>query len=199
MGVGELIEEIRALYVASLQEALVARNALQVEPVSDAAPGDATTSGVSALRRRYDGTARVQGASQEAAPFNVDSEGVLGFEPVSFAWGETLNVRLTPFCWDFAEFVLPTAGTKDLEENLADWHARWFTATQLRKKTPKASRKNSEEGLGGVLHALSDVRTSGEFSCFQVDFGSAPLACFEDLLDVLAASRAGSVTVREAA
>lgn len=191
MGVGELIEQIRSLYVAALQDALTNRAASEAEPIATLPAGTVQPSGTHAhpWPRRHDGIAKNAAGAQ--APFAVDSEGVLGFEPLSFAWGEDLSVRLLPFCWDFAEFEVPSAGLKDVTENLGDWHQRWFTPG-------KKALAAAEDGLLGVVHALSALEDTGESRVFQVDFGSAPVACFEDLLDVLIASRAASVTVREA-
>ncbi len=191
MGVGELIEQIRSLYITALQDALIARAALQVEPIENRPVGAGQPSGTRArlLPRRHDGIAA--NAEGGEMPFAVDSEGVLGFEPLSFAWGDDLSVRLLPFCWDFVEFEVPNAGLKNVAENLSDWHERWFTPDKKRVAAV-------DVGLLGVLHALSAVADTGGNSVFQVDFGSAPVACFEDLLDVLIASRAASVTVREA-
>lgn len=185
MGVGELIEQIRALYVDRLRDAVVAHSAVSVEPVVTDGAGIEIREGALKLPRRHDGMAANGVGVLES--FAVESEGLLGFEEISFAWGDHLKVTLTPFSWDFAEFEVPTAGSKDLAGNLSDWFARWFTPSD-----------SSADKLSGVLHALSDVRVEGLHSCFQVDFGSAPLACFEDLLDALTASRVESVVVREA-
>ena len=194
MGVGELIEHIRALYVADLQRAFESSGEVHPEPVVSDGSRGVVREGALRLPSRCDGIAITDGV---AASFAVNSEGVLGFEPIEFAWGEDLHVSLTPFCWDFAEFEVPTAGTRNLAENLTDWFERWFSRA-ANAEAPANSEPGVEGGLVGALHSLSGVHRNGEGSCFQVDFGSAPLACFEDLLDVLSASQARSVTVREA-
>ena len=188
MGVGELIEQIRGLYVSSLRDALSASDVQSLEPVALADSGEVIRQGVLKLPSRHDGL-RVCVAGV-AEPLVVNSEGVLGFEDVAFDWGGDLKVCLTPFCWDFAEFEAPNSGIRDLSANLVDWFERWFNPLD------KASVADGE--LGGLLHSLSDVRSDSTHSSFQVAFGSAPLACFEDLLDVLGACRVTSVTVREA-
>ncbi len=196
MGVAELIEQIRSLYVTSLQQALTAHATVRAEPIADADmvdTGAASRSGSRVWQRRHDGVEA--NAAGEETPFAVDSEGVLGFEPISFPWGEDLNVQLAPFCWDFAEFEVPSGGLKNFVENLGDWHGRWFTPSA---RSNRQARERAEEGLAGVVHELSGVQENGDYCCFQVDFGSAPVLCFEDLLDVLVASGVASVTVREA-
>jgi len=196
VGVAELIEKIRALYVSSLAAALASRAIVRAEPiaVTDAAGrGAARQLEARVWPRRHDGV-EANAAGYET-PFAVDSEGVLGFEPISFAWGEDLHVQLLPFCWDFVEFEVRSAGLRNFVENLGDWHERWFSPPTPSRQQPEEC---SEQGLAGVLHELSGVQGGGKYHCFRVDFGSAPVLCFEDLLDVLAASGVASVTVREA-
>ena len=194
MGVGELIEQIRSLYLATLRKALMAQPAGTLEPVVTSAVAEGIQQSLSTLPSRHDGM--TVDAAGRAQPVVVESEGVLGFEDITFDWGDDLKVCLTPFCWDFAEFEVPNVGTKDLSGNLVDWFERWFMpsgSSALGNITPAV-----EGELAGVVHALSELHSDGVNSRFQVDFGSAPLACFEDLLDALAASKARSVVVREA-
>jgi len=196
VGVAELIEQIRALYITSLTDALASRAIVRAEPIAATdtpGKGAAKQSGARVWPRRHDGVE--ENAAGDETPFAVDSEGVLGFEPISFAWGEDLNVQLLPFCWDFVEFEVRSTGLRNFVDNLGDWHERWFLPSAHSKQQ---AEELSEQGLAGVLHELSGVQERGEYRCFQVDFGSAPVLCFEDLLDVLVASGVESVTVREA-
>jgi hypothetical protein len=39
-----------------------------------------------------------------------------------------------------------------------------------------------QDDLAGIIHSVSSPARSGEFVEFEVDFGSAPLAAFEELV-----------------
>ena len=107
----------------------------------------------------------------------VDSDSMLSFEPIDFEWSGGLPTRITPFAWDACDiraFGIPQATDW---MHLRGWFDRWFDGED--------TRQADEHGLYGVIHFLSDPQREGGATIIQVDFGSAPIEAFEELLDAL--------------
>ncbi len=103
--------------------------------------------------------------------------GGLKHDPIEFAYDGKLAVSLRDFAWDSS--VLATDGDKAKAATaVKEWFWRWFD---------KDDKKGADtRGFHGVVHF---VAFSKDLSNVDVDFGSAPVEAFEDLLRGL--SRAG--------
>jgi len=59
--------------------------------------------------------------------------------------------------------------------SVRDWFLRWFDLDDVNGKTP--------EGLFGVAHFISNPEDEADGVKLVVDFGSAPVCAFGELLD----------------
>lgn len=172
---GQLLDRIRAPGIerldAALTEAMKAPGArVFVEPALRTKTGELAREGRLGLPLRgdlFDGTTMVR----------VDCPRMLSFEPFEFAWAGSLRVRMGPFTWDACPFRLE--GAPPAWAPLTDWFARWFDEAD--RRTP------AYDGFYGVIHFLADPEPDGEAFRSSVDFGSAPVEAFEQLLDAVAA------------
>ncbi len=110
-------------------------------------------------------------SNDRATPLKHVSAGI-PHEDLTFRHGDGLQVTLANLSWDSCRAVVAS----ELPNSpIVEWYRRWFDA--------QGSRPADETGLHGVVHALS-FSPGG----FDVDFGSAPVDAFVELLDVLSAS-----------
>jgi hypothetical protein len=94
------------------------------------------------------------------------------FEPANLA-GFDCAATLSPFAWSAVSLTCTSSFTGN-PQPLWDWYTRWF-----REEAAGSS------ALIGALHSISNFeRVEGAFR-FSVDFGSAPVDAFMDLLRVL--------------
>jgi hypothetical protein len=182
-----LLDRIREQYTAKLAAAaqeLGQRHGVRTlsEIVLRDRDGRPVREGDLGLPIRIDLMALPQGADPEI--LSVDSDRLLAFEPVSFAWSNELKVNLGPFQWDSltARILAPTRPTE--WDPLTGWYERWF--------------REDEDGDGhllGVVHFLSDPQDVGGSVRLSADLGSAPVEAFEGLLDAIAALCAPTVFI----
>lgn len=172
---GQILDRIRALYIehldAALTEAMKTPEArVAVEPAFRTKAGDLAREGPLGLPLRgdlFDGTAMIR----------VDSTRRISFEPFAFKWAGSLQVRMEPFFWDACP--LRFEGPPPAWTPLTDWFDRWFDREE--KRAP------AYDGFYGVIHFLADPAASGTAFRSSVDFGSAPVEAFEQLLDAVQA------------
>lgn len=105
----------------------------------------------------------------------------LGFEPFSAEGGGGLVVEAHPMNWNDVEVfanALPNASA------IEEWVLKWLDVED--------KRATDEDGLQGVIHSVT--KQDSEVGSFRVvvDWGSAPLAALEELLQVL---RSGGATM----
>jgi len=168
---GQILDRIRELYIEHLDAALTEAMKMPgaqviVEPAFRTKTGDLAREGALSLPLRcdlFDGTTMVR----------VDSTRRISFEPFDFAWAGSLQVRMEPFFWDSCPLRLE--GPRPAWTPLTDWFARWFDEADRRAP--------AYDGFYGVIHFLSDPAPSGAAFETSVDFGSAPVEAFEQLLD----------------
>lgn len=180
---GQILDRIRALYLehldAALSKAMKSPGArVIVEPAFRTKAGDLAREGALGLPLRgdlFDGTTLVR----------VDSTRSLSFEPFEFAWAGSLQVRMEPFFWDSCSLRLE--GPAPAWTPLTDWFARWFDEDD--------QRAPAYEGFYGVVHFLADPAPSGPAFESSVDFGSAPVEAFEQLLDAAGALGARRIRI----
>ena len=144
--------------------------------------GDPVTEGTLDVPTRGDLAMSVGG--QVTSSVYVDTERMLSFKSIRFVWHGKMNVQVLPFQWNFCPvFVEGLVGEPDWTP-VEKWFARWF-------------RIGDERGCGppwlGVVHYLSDLSIDEARYRMEVDFGSAPVAALEGLLDAL--REVGATTV----
>ena len=186
MGLGDLLSRIRAHYLERFLEvadehALEEGNQVILEAPFLDSTGSVAREGPFRLPMRGDVFVVREGGAQES--LQVDTDTMLGFEPIAFDWNETISVELRPFQWNWCpvEF-LPADGSTDLSP-LVDWFNRWFEG-----------QSGGEGTLQAVVHFMSDPEMTETTIVTSIDFGSAPIDAFEELLD--ACTSAGAARVR---
>ena len=186
MGLGELLNRIRAHYLERLldvadQHALQDRSDVILEAPFLDANGDVAREGPHKLPMRGDIFVVREGSATDS--LHVDTENMLGFEPIAFDWNEVTSVELLPFQWNWCPVALQSAeGLTDLSP-LLSWFMQWFE-----------NRTEGDGTLQEVVHYMSDPEVTETAIVTSIDFGSAPVTAFEDFLD--ACSNAGASNVR---
>lgn len=96
-----------------------------------------------------------------------------------------LNVSLSPLAWNGVELAAPLKAfdPKPLEE----WTLRWLDVED--------QNKQDANGLQGVIHSVTEPHFENGVLRLSVDFGSAPVASFTELLSLLKAMGATAVEV----
>jgi hypothetical protein len=113
----------------------------------------------------------------KSGPIEVNLAAARAFRPVSENW-QGLDVTLHPFVWNGLEFRLD--GDLADEAGLLAWMDKWMDVPERKPK--------DENRLSQIVHNVTQPeRTPGGWS-FSVDFGSAPLDAFVELIDVVRAS-----------
>jgi hypothetical protein len=185
MGLGELLDRIRELYLAAFVAEAERRRRpgvrVQCESTLLTASGEPACEGALGLPLRVDLV--VLSGGEVVEKHRVVSGRMIAFAPISFDWVGRLRVRLGPFFWDCLDFRIPAPPGADWGP-LAAWFREWFD-----------EEDEGEDGLFGVVHFLSDPQTEDGGVCFQADLGSAPVEAFEGLLDAVAALGAPEVVI----
>jgi hypothetical protein len=187
--VGQLLDDIRDRYLKEFRECMAYVKQKGMEVMSEAAftdeDGALVREGTLNLPMRLDVVGLADGEGKDN--ICVDSITMLSFEPSDFEWTDGLPIRLAPFTWDVCDiraFGIPE--TSDWS-HLRGWFDHWFDGED--------TRQADEQGLFGVIHSVSDPKHEGNATIIQVDFGSAPVEAFEELLDALHDSGATKVEI----
>ncbi|MDB6028230.1 MAG: hypothetical protein JWM68_4453 [Verrucomicrobiales bacterium] len=192
MTVHELLHEIRSYYTRHVLEALAETPSEGSRVMREAALRDAngtlTSNGLLGLPLRHD--LYLISATQDPECFELDVNGLLSFEPATFNLGEEMPVlRMAPFQWDRCLLRVTGLWVAFDRQILRDWFHRWFDGDD--------THQPNEQGFFGVVHSLSDPVIEGEVITFQIDFGSAPIEAFEQLIDVFQTLGATRIEVAE--
>jgi hypothetical protein len=115
----------------------------------------------------------------QSGPIEVNLTAASAFAPVSENW-QGLDVTLHPFVWNGLELRLD--GDLADDARLVAWMDRWM---DLGDKKPK-----DENRLSQIVHNVTQPERKQVGWWFSVDFGSAPLDAFVELIDVVRASGA---------
>ncbi len=188
MTLGDLLDDIRTRYLAQFRRCIgqitgTGRRAI-VEAAFRDERGALVGGGALGLPLRGDVFAVAEGQSPES--LRVDSESILTFEPVASAWN-SVPIRVSPFQWDACDVRASGIPPATDWSNLRGWFDRWFDGDD--------TRQADEQGLNGVVHFLSDPAHHASAATFQVDFGSASVEAFEELLDALRDSGATKIEI----
>lgn len=187
--VGQVLDDIRERYLKEFLECMAYVKDKGMEVMSEAA----CTNEDEALARegalnvpmRLDVVGLANDEGKET--ICVDSITMLSFEPIDFEWTDGLPIRIAPFTWDVCDFR--AFGIPEISDwsHLRGWFDRWFDGED--------TRQPDEHGLYGVIHCLSDPKREGDATIIRVDFGSAPVEAFEELLDALRDSGATKIEI----
>lgn len=130
---------------------------------------------------------RVDLASGAVSPPNLTEVNLgrpLKFKPQLFRMPSGLSLTMHPFVWSGIDFI--TAPFPADSPELASWCLSWLD--------PDDKRPRDSEGFSGVIHVVTMPTRRGDQWMFSVDFGTAPIAAFEELLAVLHRLGVESVT-----
>jgi hypothetical protein len=131
-------------------------------------------------------------ASNVNGQFNmteVNTDTHISFEPFNDCSESGLIFRLHPVVWNGVEFNC--AGEFADVSGLERWGIRWLDIDEVGPK--------NEIGLLGAIHSLTQPEFDSGRTSFSVDFGSAPLQAFVELLDVLKAMDASDLAISSSA
>jgi hypothetical protein len=115
----------------------------------------------------------------KSGPIEVNIAAASAFPRVRENW-QGLDVTLHPFVWNGLEFRLD--GDLADEARLLAWMDKWM---DLPERKPK-----DENRLSQIVHNVTQPERTQSGWSFSVDFGSAPLDAFVELIDVVRASGA---------
>ena len=102
----------------------------------------------------------------------VNSERYISFEPIHLELND-LKIAIAPFYWNGCEFIFsPKPGSDDW---LTGWIDKWINEAD--------DWELGENGLLGAIHNVTKpIETENGFM-FSVDFGSAGIEAFNDLIN----------------
>jgi hypothetical protein len=189
MTVGQLLDDIRHRYLTQFRRIIsqVRRERMEawVEPACRDEDGALAREGPLGLPMRLDLAAVADGEVKSA--IRVDSDSLLTFEPIDFEWSAQIPARLAPFYWDDCHVQVTGIHHPADWSHLQSWFEKWFDAED--------THPLNSDGFSEVIHFLSDPKAEGAATIFQIDFGSAPVEAFEELLDALRCSGATKIQI----
>lgn len=103
------------------------------------------------------------------------AQNTLYFRPTKLSLNRQLKIVLEPFAWNAVDIECDPFDSHALL--LQQWAYNWI-------ENCSDSSKNTF-GLSGCAHSISFPTLTGSVCCFTVDFGSADVKCFIELLQVL--------------
>lgn len=111
-------------------------------------------------------------------------ESTIYFRPTKLSLNRQLKIVLEPFTWNDVD--IECSAFDPQAPILQQWAYRWIE----RCERPRGH----SGGLSGCAHSISFPKPDGEACRFNVDFGSAEVKCFVELMQVL--SRLGVTRAR---
>lgn len=181
MGAGELLDKIRDYYLDRLIEeanAIDSNKGLILEPAIRDSEGNVILEGFFNSGSKVDFA--ILENNEVIDSVNVDTEGMVSFNEIIFNWEESLEVVLSPFQWNYCslEILGNSVNWKPIEK----WYKDWF------------EEKPSENGsLFNCVHFISEPEPTNKGQRIYVDFGTAPVLAFEEILDSII--KAGALKV----
>ena len=105
--------------------------------------------------------------------FNNDSH--LVFEPIVFTADGRLKVTLSSFSWNAVEFEGSCFPPDN--EQIITWALKWLDVEEVKQL--------DENNFGGYIHSITYPEIDDNKCNFSVDFGTAPIDSFYELLHIL--------------
>lgn len=184
-----LLNHIRDQYLSQFRQRIADAKRAGMRVITEAAyldkDGNLVCEGILKLPLRLDIATVADGGAKDI--IRVDSDSVVASQPIDFVSASGVLIRLAPFHWDDCH-----VRAHGIDE-MTDWHhiQRWFNNWFDRED----ARQPDADGFVGVIHFLSDPKHNGSLVNFEVDFGSAPVAAFEEFLDALQDSGARKIEI----
>jgi hypothetical protein len=96
----------------------------------------------------------------------------LNFEQLEYQYGKMI-IKLHPFYWNGCDFILHV---KSLENDwLIEWAKKWIDELD--------DKQEDVNGLTGVIHSATKPELENDTFSFSVDFGSADIEAFLELIN----------------
>ncbi len=183
MGLVELLEQIRTDFIDQFLAAIKEKKASEgVRVVSE--PSLRDDEGSLAFEGEWQLPVRVDIAilqnDELSDMLNVEPKTIVAFDPVEFDWSKTLHVEMGPFAWQAFSIKMPNEPHYDWDPVQA-WFWKWFQDDE------DVDDPDTPMFLGAV-HYLSDPVVLDDVVEMTFDLGTAPIAAFEELLDVFVAT-----------
>ncbi len=174
----QILEQIRSHYLARLRQAVddhASDGIVTVvsEAVLRGADGRLLRNGSPPTPVRVDLITMVNERVRDG--LTIESETMPGFPPFSLRWKHELPVDIRPFPWNACK--LKIANASDDLAPLNQWFDRWFD--------PEEKLVPGEDGLLGVIHAMTFDQPVDGARILLIDFGSAPIEAFQELIDAI--------------
>jgi hypothetical protein len=189
MTLGQLLDDIREAYLMQFRQSVTELTTAGRRAITEAAFRDEHGSlvGNGALRLPLRGDIFAAADAQQRETVRVDSQALVSFDPITTEWTGGLPTRIAPFHWDACDIRASGVPSPADWSHLSSWFSKWFDRED--------TREPDEQGFCRVVHFMSDPTHDGSAVTFQVDFGSAPVEAFEELLDSLRDSGATRIEI----
>jgi hypothetical protein len=188
---GQLINHVRSFYIETLTDGFDRHKVnptvtVQTEAALRELEGNLLLGGPLGLPVRVDVVTFEHGRLTDT--LLVEPDQMPSFDVFTLQWEETLPVKVGPFSWHACVFVIGGIKAESDPSPIVEWYMKWFD--------PEDEKPADEQGVYRVVHHLDGpgLDADGNVRCV-VDFGSAPLECFERFLDALKAVGATEVSV----
>jgi hypothetical protein len=120
----------------------------------------------------------------EPMPTEFNSDKYLDFEPIEYNFSE-MTIELNPFFWNGCEFIFMTNSPHF--DWLVEWTKKWIDEDEVKRE--------DENGLSGVIHSITRPELKDDTFSFSVDFGSADIEVFLDLLNEIYQQKIKSIRI----
>lgn len=110
--------------------------------------------------------------NDEFKPTDFNSDKYLNFEVIEYYYGE-MTIELHPFYWNGCEFFFESNSSN------FDWLIKW-----AKKWIDEFDTKQEDlNGLTGIIHSVTKPDLIDNTFSFSVDFGSADIEAFQELIN----------------
>jgi hypothetical protein len=176
----QILQQVRQVYVDTFSEVLNSFGDKTVlnEAILLDSDGKPALIGGSGTPNRVDVSVVGEGLGM------IASQNQVSFPPYTIKFGD-MDVNLSPFLWDNAVFEINAKFENAENDLLAAWFERSFNPTLV----------SGSGELLEVIHYMSAPSQNGLFTVIEIDFGSADVGTFVELLKVLNSIGATEISV----
>jgi hypothetical protein len=177
----EVLDAPRRLYLAEFKRSFAEHPNSHLEPALRMSDGRLAVEGYFATPCRADMILRDSGKS-----VMVDSPARVSMKQLETRVNGT-DFIIRPLLWDYAAFELIGVRADTEWAGLTAWFSKWFDIDD--------TNELNEEGFYGVTHFLSDPEPIPAGQRVIIDFGSAPIQAFSELVECLTRTGAERIEV----
>jgi hypothetical protein len=176
----QILQQVRQVYVDTFSEVLNSFGDKTVlnEAILLDSDGKPALIGGSGTPNRVDVSVVAEGLGM------IASQNEVTFPPYTKKFGDMV-VNLSPFVWDHAVFEIDAKFENAENDLLAAWFERSFNPTLV----------SGSGELLEVIHYMSAPSQNGLFTAIEIDFGSADVDTFVELLKVLNSIGAREISI----